>query len=390
MRLIGRPQGEPADQLGVVAPSVVDGRTQFGAWWCRRGLRSKRAADAGSRALERQQHVIRLDLHGLAGDLRRHGRVAVAIAADPATKAKERRRGGRHGARPVAEQHVIEPAVKGRDDAKQRLVEHRHRRAHLVERVDGVGAQVGGPPEDVDLLEQPTARVGLLASAAPWVVDPIELLARPRDRGHDGTAASFGRVCGQHRVEQQPVDDAGHSFFAVQAADLGYRRSQRVTRAALPCVTRPQDADPVVFLSEVGQVEVDRERASNLLGPIQRPAAYQGHHVFGRASAGPRGDDRVPQLLDVREKIVTAVLAQNLAEQLAEQPDVAAQGLGHLEPGTLPGDRLRRHRPRLARRLRHRHGPSVLAAYCRPGRPSPETRALRRTSPYPDKQRRTA
>src|SRR5665213_3152964 len=94
VRFVGRPQREPADQIRVVAPSIVDRCSELGARWCRCRLR---------------------------------------------------------------------------------------------------GAQVSGAPEDVDLLEEPSARVRLLAGATAWVIDPIELLACPRDRGDDGTTAGLCR-----------------------------------------------------------------------------------------------------------------------------------------------------------------------------------------------------
>ena len=94
--------------------------------------------------------------------------------------------------------------------------------------------------------------------------------------------------------------------------------------------------NPIEFFRQVRQVEVDGEGAGDLFSAGEGPLAHERHDLRGRSSAGAGRDDGVPQLLDVRQEFVAAVLAQHLTEKFAEQPDIAAQQLGHLEPGTLP------------------------------------------------------
>ena len=53
-----------------------------------------------------------------------------------------------------------------------------------------------------------------------------------------------------------------------------------------------------------------------------------GRAGSGGAVAGPGGDHRLAQPLDVVEQILAAGLAQHLAEQIAEQPDIAAHPPG--------------------------------------------------------------
>ena len=134
---------------------------------------------------------------------------------------------------------------------------------------------------------------------------------------------------GQHRVHFEPSDQR----VLVTGAELGVpeagdRRGQRLADRCGAGVALAQGADPLLFLGQVGQVEVDGERSGYRLGPAERPALHQrGDLVVGfRAGRQPRGDDPVPQILDVIEQILTCLLADDLAEDLAQQPDVPPHG----------------------------------------------------------------
>ena len=110
--------------------------------------------------------------------------------------------------------------------------------------------------------------------------------------------------------------------------EAGDRRGQRLADGCGSGVALAQGADPLLFLGQVGQMEVDSERSGYRLGPAERPAVDQrGDLVVGfRAGRQPRGDDPMPQILDVIEQVLARLLADDLAEDLAQQPDVSAHG----------------------------------------------------------------
>ena len=134
--------------------------------------------------------------------------------------------------------------------------------------------------------------------------------------------------------------------------ELADRGGQRLTYRRVARVPLPQGPDPVQFLGQVGQVEVDGERPGHQLGPVQRPAGHQRRdlvpgrvRVRARAQPGIRAaglptagvDNRVPQPLGVVQQLLAAGFAQHLAQQAAEQPHVAAQRRGQLLPVGVPG-----------------------------------------------------
>ena len=125
-----------------------------------------------------------------------------------------------------------------------------------------------GAPEDVDLLEHAAAGVGALGGAPSRVVEPVELLADAGDRRHHGAAARLRRVRGQDGVQRQAGEKSVEVIVTVQASNLFNGRRERVTDAAAAGVARSQHPHPVMFLGEVRQMEVHRERPGDVLGAI--------------------------------------------------------------------------------------------------------------------------
>jgi len=144
--------------------------------------------------------MLRLDRHCRG----RHGGgdvcVAVAVASDPAAKAEESRRARRPTPRVCWTQGTIQRPVDLRHCEKKSLVEHRHDSADLIEGLDLRGAQLPGPPERVDLLDQSPPGVDAFTFRARRVVKPVELVADSTDRGHHSAPASLGRVGCEDRV----------------------------------------------------------------------------------------------------------------------------------------------------------------------------------------------
>ena len=154
------------------------------------------------------QDVVGVDPHRPLGDLGGHGRVAVAVAADPRAPAEERRhaaaaasRSGRsrwprhrrqkrrprtrRRPRPSAPSSAAStPAVQPRHDAEQRLVEERERGPDLVERRRRDRPQVGRSPQERDLL----------AEAAPRGRGPRRASAAGRRAGRAGARRGGARA----------------------------------------------------------------------------------------------------------------------------------------------------------------------------------------------------
>lgn len=91
----------------------------------------------------------------------------------------------------------------------------------------------------------------------------------------------------------------------------------------------------MVLLGEVREVEVARERARDLLGPLARESLDERLGLLERLATRlvVRPDRQLAQALDVGEQVRPAGLAQHRPEQPAEQPDVVAERLGHVVAG---------------------------------------------------------
>src|SRR5262249_9692449 len=107
---------------------------------------------------------------------------------------------------------------------------------------------------------------------------------------------------------------------------LGHRR-----RVAGP-VPGAEHTGAGQFLAEVRQMEIAGEGAGDVLGPPLRPGR---DHLLGRGTVA--GDAQLAELPDVVEHRLTGVLAQNLAEDFAEEADVSPELLRYLEPRGGPG-----------------------------------------------------
>jgi hypothetical protein len=154
--------------------------------------------------------VVGLDPQRSLGDVGRDRRVAVAVAADPRPPAQERRHpwrarsrspavGGRStGRRSVVEGGVHRPVQAGHE-REQRGVEERHRGPHLVERRRDDRPQVGGAPQDRDLLTQAAPDSLVLGRRQARIVEPLEQRGEPPQRDEQRPPAGLGRVRGEDR-----------------------------------------------------------------------------------------------------------------------------------------------------------------------------------------------
>ena len=330
--LLGSARLDLGETLGVGLPRRGEARAQVLARGGRDRVGRQRPADPGGRGLEPEQDVLRLDPHRLGGDLGGDGRVAVAVASHPAAEAKVGGRQRRPAARVARAQGGVELAVELRHDPEERVVEDRHDRADLVQSLDLGAAQLRRAPERVDLLQEPAAGVPLLAAGRPRIVQPIELDADPGDGGYHRPAPGLGRVGGQHWVHAQLGQQPPEPFLAEAVADLRHRRGERLGQLGTRPVALAQGPGPVPLLGQVGEVEVAGEGARDPLGLVEAPARDQllCRALLLVAHAGR--DHGAAKLLDILQQLHAALLGEHLAEQVAEQPHLLAEGLRHLLP----------------------------------------------------------
>ena len=247
-------------------------------------VHGQRPADPGRGRLQRAQHVVGLDGGRLPGDLGGHERVAVPVGAHPAAEAQVR--GDGRGL--VPSQRPVQLPVHRGYHPEQRLVERGHDRPDLVDRVHGLDPELRGPPQQVDVLAQPAAGLGALGCPGPLVVGNAKQLADPAQHRHYRPAAGLGGVRGQHQVHAQFVEQLEQLSVPGVAAQLGHGGGQRLADRLAAGVALAQLPDALVFLGQVGQVEVHGEGARHLLGPVQAPGGDQGRdRVPGRVILAP-------------------------------------------------------------------------------------------------------
>ena len=182
------------------------------------------------------------------------------------------------------------------------------------------------------------------ARAGPLVVDLGEQPAEPAQRRHHRAAARLGRVRGEHRVHPQPGQQVVHVAEALLGGDPRDRVGERLARRAVPGIALPQRAHPLLLFGQVGQVEVDGEGAGDLLGALPGPGGDErrdgvagGGRLRRRKVGYAAGlDHRAPQPLHVREQVRPVGLGDDLAEDVAEQPDVPPHRLGQLGRVSFP------------------------------------------------------
>ena len=379
VRLVGKAPAELAVGLGQVLGVAGQARHDRPGDLVRGDGGGDRLHQPRGHGLVAAQDVVRVDPQRLLGDLGGDLRVAVAVAADPAPPPEERRDAGRSrpgpagvggGARGSPGRSVerrVERPVEPRRHGEQGGVEERHGRAHLVERRRRHEPEVRGPPEQRDLLAQPTAGVAVLRGREPRVVEPLEQGAAPAQRHERRPPAGLGRVGRQDGRHEQPGD--GRIELGVRPpkpAQPPHGIGDRIVEHAVPrgALAAPQGADAPVRLGQVHEAEVERKGPDDRLGGAQvQPAELVVEaRTLDRVVVAAQGDGPAADPLDQREQLGTRLLRDHLAEQRAEEPDLDRERVpraGRPDPAGLGGDG--RRRP--TRNLPRAHGPAPARPY---------------------------
>ena len=152
---------------------------------------------------------------------------------------------------------------------KQRGVEERHGRPDLVERCRADDAQVGGPPQQRDLLAQPAPRLAVLRRREPGIVESREEDGAASERDERRPASRLGRVGGEDGPDRQPTDEGIElGIRPAEPAQPGHRIRHRIVEDAVArrALAPAQGADATTRLGQVDQPEIERERPDHGLG----------------------------------------------------------------------------------------------------------------------------
>ena len=133
-------------------------------------------------------------------------------------------------------------------------------------------------------------------------------------------------------MHAQPGEQFGQVAGPAVVTDLGHRGGERFPHRLVTGIALPQDADALVLFGQVGQVKVDGEGASDLLGRLQAPRRDQRRDLLTVRRvlvplASARLDHGVSQPLHVGQQLRPGGIADDLAEDVAEQPDIAPHRL---------------------------------------------------------------
>ena len=287
---------------------------------------------------------------GVTGVGRDERRLDAGVQAVRPVRAVRPLASGRVGPAELVERRV-DPAVQPRYDPEQRLVEEREGRAHLVERRRRDASQVGRAPQDRDLLPEAPPQVEILFARRPGVVQLLEQPLHAPQREQERAPPRLGRVGGEDGQDREAVDQCVDLRPVVGLSEDADRLDDRFVEgtACRACPTAER-ADPLPFLGQVHQLEVQAERTRDGGRLIEIERRELGGQVvtFGvallRAEHGSATQtDRPPaDPFDQLEQLGTHLLGDDLAEQRAEQPDLASERIargGDARAARLGGDR---------------------------------------------------
>ena len=309
----------------VLAMRVAVGRA-FGQGLHRVGHRRQRLRDREFRAEFVQLGQIKAQRHlGLprqraAQRVRADVGVAVAVAADPVAHAKERRH-------LVPGQLAFDLGIQPRHLAQKRHRVVRQRVLHLVGHGEPGVAQHARLPQ----LRDARADGGLVVFALARRLEPVTLADQPRDRElgiEDALALHLGGVRGQHRRDVRARECGRHlrrpHAGPLQALEAHRQRTWMPVPGALVMAATPH---VVAILGDVGQmaeVAVGADHAHRLVG--RQALEQRGEVAPGVVIAlEPVGHRELPDALDQLVRGLALLLANHLAEDSPEQPDVRHQ-----------------------------------------------------------------
>ncbi len=251
-------------------------------------------------------------LQRLRDRLRPGGRVSVHVAANPASERERARRRGKLP--PVPGEHALRRV-------EQALLEEPEAAPDLVADSGPPGAHLVRLPEHRHLLGQRG-----LDRLAPVV--SLEELGEPQVSGERASPRGLGGVRGEDELEGD-VSRLGRELRRRNAA--GFEPLERLGQRLAGCLplslVGAPATEPVMLLGDVGELEVEAERAQDLRLARDRESAelpgQLGSPVL--VTGGPDvAGEQADSLLGL-DQLGAFLLDEHPSEQLPEQADVAPQ-----------------------------------------------------------------
>ena len=271
-----------------------------------------------------------LHAQGLAQHLGRNERIAVAIPADPASHPQERRNLDRAVGRIDGLEIVLHCAEQTRNLVQKGVIVIGQPVRHFVEHRELGPTQHAGLPQRVNRLTQPFIAAGNFLAREPHAFAPVQQIRNLHFAIKRAFAPHLGRVGGQHRTDQGAIEEVPQR----RSADTGVARAaDRMsdgsgTRRCTGERVRPCSANMMLILGNVGEMGEVTERPHD-------PHRLSGRQIvqerLQRVASGfvvvaMEANRQLPNTLDDVEDRLSFALANGVAENSAEQPDVVTQG----------------------------------------------------------------
>ncbi len=280
-------------------------------------------------APQQAQGEVVVSSEGLLRRRDRHEGVTVAIASDPAPEAQERRGHPRPGV--VRGHRALEGGGHLGSEVVERRLEVVEAVADLVHHVRSVGPGLLRLPERDELLPQRLERFALLLRGGRVQVEGVQQVRDARELREDGAPLGLRRVGGEHRHDEQPVEERLHLLRGrAGLVELADRGRDRLRRGAAPGVglalAATKHPHPLLLLGEVDELEVGGEGLHDAprLGERQRLDPPQ-ETLAGRTVAGAVGLGEAAHVLHEVEEPAALLLDDGLAEQVAQEVHLLAQ-----------------------------------------------------------------
>src|SRR6516225_994887 len=268
----------------------------------------------------------------LADGLGMHVRVAVHVAARPGAEVQDRRQAQRAAAGTVdLLERLGNLLIEGRHHAVQDLHQVEQDLLALIRHREPLARQLLGLPCRSELhadVVPDTARLIRREARVEQLEQPLRnalLLAQQR------ATVRLGGVRRQHRLDRERADELEH---LLAAQPLGLECGERIldatglrTLAVLEEIVAAA-ADAVHLLGEVHDLKPGGEGTHQVARQRGRAVPYAGRELRARLARARAATDRGDAVeLDQLEQLLTALLAQNVADQRTEHMHVIAQRL---------------------------------------------------------------
>ena len=229
------------------------------------------------------------------------------------------------------------PLQRGRERVDRRIEED-ERGPDLVERARDAGPRLCRLPQERQLLPEPLVEHGGRRRWQSRIVPGLEDSANAAKRHQGGPAAGLGWMGRQDRLDPEAAQRGcggrrldGKASFGPKGADNPREGVVSTPAGRLPRASPAggQDPDPMPFLGQVRQAEVEQERANDDVGRrwleavellLQRPPR--------RRVTGSGSQRAPPRALDEPPERPTRLLVDDVEDQPPEAIDLGRQSIG--------------------------------------------------------------